>query len=230
MTVVDVYTRQVWLRSLATKLAAEVAAAYETISDEEFRPATLQLDNGKEFSALIAYARNLGSAMVHSHTYSGVSWVEQVNGQVRDMIAQLGVQRGNKQWSDQLENIAAQINAKIRARFAFPSKATTADIWRLWWDGNGTSGGYRYLKGWDCTKKSRPNLSSAVSLMKRFVDESDHSATEIAAMTIPQKHAEFSKLFAALCLVAYGVLSLTRKFAIQIFPAGGERPTGYFNY
>ena len=91
--------------------------------------------------------------------------------------------------------------------FAFPSKATTADIWRLWWDGNGTSGGYRYLKGWDCTKKSRPNLSSAVSLMKRFVDESDHSATEIAAMTIPQKHAEFSKLFAALCLVAYGVLS-----------------------
>ena len=46
---------------------------------------------------------------MHSHTYTGVSWVEQVNGQVRDM---LGVQRGNKQWSDQLENIAAQINAK----------------------------------------------------------------------------------------------------------------------
>ena len=48
MTVVDVFTRQVWLRSLATKTAAEVGAAYETISDEEFRPATLQLDNGKE--------------------------------------------------------------------------------------------------------------------------------------------------------------------------------------
>ena len=58
---------------------------------------------------MIAYARNLGTAIVHSHTYTGVSWVEQVNGQVRDM---LGVQRGNKQWSDQLENIAAQINAK----------------------------------------------------------------------------------------------------------------------
>ena len=112
MTVVDVFTRQVWLRSLATKTAAEVGAAYETISDEDFRPATLQLDNGKEWPALIAYARNLGTAIVHSHTYTGVSWVEQVNGQVRDMIAQLGVQRGNKQWSDQLENIAAQINAK----------------------------------------------------------------------------------------------------------------------
>ena len=112
MTVVDVFTRQVWLRSLATKTAAEVGAAYETISDEDFRPATLQLDNGKEWPALIAYARNLGTAIVHSHTYTGVSWVEQVNGQVRDMIAQLGVQRGNKQWSDQLENIEAQINTK----------------------------------------------------------------------------------------------------------------------
>lgn len=112
ISVLDVFTRQVWLRSLPNKNAATIQAAFALICTPANFPRTLQIDNGTEFVDLLAYARGLGVSIVHSHSYSGVSWIEQVNGSVRDAIAQLGVQRGNKVWHDKLSDIEGAINAK----------------------------------------------------------------------------------------------------------------------
>lgn len=114
LTVVDVFSRYIWLAGLKAKEAEGVRDAIKQIIEKlGDKPRLLMSDNGGEFVGLLAdYCKEQGIKQIHSRSYSPESngLVEGINRRVRDMLNHVMVRHGNRKWVDYLDVVAESWN------------------------------------------------------------------------------------------------------------------------
>jgi transposase InsO family protein len=107
LTVVDVFSRYIWLAGLKKKESADVRDAIDKIiKGLGDKPRLLMSDNGGEFVGLLAeYCKSIGIKQIHSRSYSPESngLVESINRRVRDMLNHIMVRYGNREWVKHLD-------------------------------------------------------------------------------------------------------------------------------
>lgn len=107
LTVVDVFSRYIWLMGLKKKESEDVRDAMDKIIEGVGdKPRLLMSDNGGEFVGLLAeYCKDQGIKQIHSRSYSPESngLVESINRRVRDMLNHIMVRHGDRKWVEYLD-------------------------------------------------------------------------------------------------------------------------------
>lgn len=107
----DLYSKRCWLRKLRNKTAEDVLESFAGYCTEANKPRLLMLDNGREFQSVFRnYCNQLNIKMYHTLSHSAQPHIENLNGQIRKMIAELAVRQKNLVWHTHLATIETNLN------------------------------------------------------------------------------------------------------------------------
>jgi transposase InsO family protein len=103
MTVVDVFSRKVWLEPLSSKeTVAHTTPAFERIlARAGVTPRSLMMDRGTEFRGMFARmlrAQKIKARRIRSHTPQANGIVEAENQQVRRLLSEMWLKNRNRTW------------------------------------------------------------------------------------------------------------------------------------
>ena len=112
LSVIDLYTKRCYLRKIRKKSAVQVRNAFQTIVDGNNNiPKALMFDNGTEFKAEFAvYLNQQNIKIYNSQSHTPIAPIENLNGQIRKIIAELGVRNVNLIWHTHLARIESSLN------------------------------------------------------------------------------------------------------------------------
>lgn len=119
LTVVDVFSRYMWLVGLKRKESADVRDAMRgIIQGVGFKPMLLHCDQGQEFAGLLEeYCKSENIKQIKSRSYSPESngLVESLNRRVREAINHIMVRNKNRKWVDYLDVVCEAWNTSKHA-------------------------------------------------------------------------------------------------------------------
>lgn len=111
LSCLDLYTRKVWLRKIKKKEASQIRDAFATFCTPENQPRTLLIDNGTEFKQDFGvWLNQRGIKVANSRSHTPLGDIENINGQVRKVIAEIAVRNRTKIWYSHLDDIEANLN------------------------------------------------------------------------------------------------------------------------
>lgn len=120
LTVVDLFSKYVYLEALTSKKQLHVEAAMQRILDALARdglpkPSIMQADNAKEFKSTKSWFADRDITLIHSDAYSPNSQgqVERMNGTVKKLLTKFRIQYQTNNWPKLLPLIANNINTSI---------------------------------------------------------------------------------------------------------------------
>ncbi len=110
-TVIDGFTKYVWVKPLKNKTGKSVVKALALLLMNE-RPKFIQADEGSEwFNKNVAkMLEAFGSKLYHSYSDKKASIVERVQRTLRGRLGRLYTQRGNRKWIDKIDDIVKSYN------------------------------------------------------------------------------------------------------------------------
>ena len=108
LTMIDNYSKQVWLRPLKNKEAIAISRQLRPIFEKE-SPIMLNIDNGGEFRDIQLF-QEFNIKIVNSASHVPISIIENLNGQVRKFLSQIFVHTGTLNWIDHLADVEKNIN------------------------------------------------------------------------------------------------------------------------
>jgi transposase InsO family protein len=129
LTIVDVFSRKVWLYALKNKESKSIVDALnKLIKKIKIKPASIQTDNGTEFMGeFTQFLESKGIKQRFSQTYNpranGI--VENKNGQIRKLLRFQMLKRNSLVWYDLLDEIAENLNNTYNSSI----KATANEVW-----------------------------------------------------------------------------------------------------
>jgi len=110
LTLIDVYSSQIWLRPLKNKEAEDVNSVLEKIFKIQ-KPKYLLMDNGNEFMGINKKMfKDMNIKVIHTPSHTPQPNIEQLNSQIRKFISKLFVENKNFVWVDYLLDIEKNIN------------------------------------------------------------------------------------------------------------------------
>jgi hypothetical protein len=130
LTVVDYYSRKVWLRRLKSQTAINVRNALINIVEEtNTYPRIAQCDNGSEFHAETSeWFREHNIQYIKTLSYSPESngLVEGKNKIVRKMLREIMIRNNNRNWKNNLRIVEQLMNTTVNTT----TKRAPDDIWK----------------------------------------------------------------------------------------------------
>ena len=110
LTMIDVYSGQVWLRALTFKLAKDVHDVLKKIF-EDIKPKLILMDNGGEFKGVnLDFFKELDIKIVYTPSHTPQPNIERVNRNIRKILSKLFVENKDFVWVDYLSDIESNIN------------------------------------------------------------------------------------------------------------------------
>jgi transposase InsO family protein len=129
LTVVDYYSRKVWLRRLKIQTAINVRNALINILDEtKTYPRIAQCDNGREFQGeTSAWFKEHNIQYIKTLSYSPESngLVEGKNKIVRNNLREIMIRNNNRNWSNHFGIVEQLMNTTVTST----TKMAPNDIW-----------------------------------------------------------------------------------------------------
>lgn len=114
MTVVDIFSRKVFLNKLKTKDAPSTTEAFnQIIEDNKINPNYLMSDRGTEWLGVFAEnckTKKIKQLLTRSYSPQANGVVERMNKEVRKIMRAFFVRNQNNRWVDILDNIAENKN------------------------------------------------------------------------------------------------------------------------
>lgn len=130
MTVIDAYSRHVWLQRLKYKTALECSRAFRGIIERAgVAPKALLSDNGLEFKGEFDEAlKDLGIAHRNTRSYSAQSngIAERANQEIRNRLRTLFVDGNTLDWTDKLRTVERAINESYHSEL----RTTPDTLWK----------------------------------------------------------------------------------------------------
>ena len=130
LTVVDYFSRYVWLRALKAQTAINVRSALENIvSETKTYPKIIQADNGSEFQgATSEWMKDNNIEYIKTLSYSPESngLVEGKNKIVRKILRELMIRTNSRNWSDHLQTTALLMNTSVNGT----TKQEPINLWK----------------------------------------------------------------------------------------------------
>jgi hypothetical protein len=130
LTVVDYFSRKVWLRSLQSQTAVNVRNALRSVVEEsKTYPKIIQADNGSEFKGeTSAWMKEHNIVYIKTLSYSPESngLVEGKNKIVRKILREIMIRNNSRNWTNYLQICAELMNTQRNGT----TKANPNDIWR----------------------------------------------------------------------------------------------------
>lgn len=116
MTIVDTFSKYVFLEKLKNKTDEAVKSALSNICCFKARAFSRVLisDNGREFrnNIMEAFCQSHNIKQVFSPTYTPVGLVEATNGLIRQVLRAVSLHNGNLNWINHLDDIEKSINER----------------------------------------------------------------------------------------------------------------------
>jgi transposase InsO family protein len=129
ITVIDIFSKKCWLRTITNKSSLTVRNAFDNIITEAgTRPKLLMADNGNEMAEHFkTYCNDNNIKIIHTRSNSpqanGI--VENKNKQVRRLLNQYMLRNNNPNWTLYVQAVAENLNNKYNKSI----KASPNDIW-----------------------------------------------------------------------------------------------------
>ena len=118
LTVVDVFSKYVWVRSLTRKTGVEVERAFQSIFREGRKPLRLQTDDGKEF-----YSKSVSAFVKHHYVYhfstkgdSKARVVERFNCTLKERLYRYFTAKNTLDYKEALPDVVRGYNATAHSR------------------------------------------------------------------------------------------------------------------
>ncbi|PSC70101.1 KRAB-A domain-containing 2 isoform B [Micractinium conductrix] len=121
LTIVDHFSKTVWLRPLKSKESAEIAKHLRQLWADTQRPTKLHSDNGREFDGdVAALAKSLGVRTVHGRPYKPTTQglVENMNQNMQKWMRVAEKSHPGCSWPELLPVVQEQLNATPRRALA----------------------------------------------------------------------------------------------------------------
>jgi hypothetical protein len=130
LTVVDYFSRKVWLRALKNQTAVNVRNALRSVVlESKTYPKIIQADNGSEFKAeTSAWMKENNIVYIKTLSYSPESngLVEGKNKIVRKILREIMIRRNSRNWTNNLQICAELMNTQRNGT----TKENPNDIWK----------------------------------------------------------------------------------------------------
>ena len=127
-TIIDGFTKYVWVRPLKYKTGKSVVKALALLLMTE-RPKLIQADEGSEwFNKNVAkMLEAFGSKLYHSYSDKKASIVERVQRTLRGRLGRLYTRRGNRKWIDKIDDIVKSYNNTYHTAIKMKPKDVKAE-------------------------------------------------------------------------------------------------------
>ena len=127
-TVIDGFTKYVWVKPLKNKTGKSVVKALALLLMNE-RPKFIQADEGSEwFNKNVAkMLEAFGPKLYHSYSDKKASIVERVQRTLRGRLGRLYTQRGNRKWIDKIDDIVKSYNSTYHTAIKMKPKDVKAE-------------------------------------------------------------------------------------------------------
>ena len=110
LTMIDVFNSNVWLRPLKSKNADDIYKVLKPIFDKQ-KPKVLFMDNGGEFKGVNSdLFKELNIKVSYTPSHTPQPNIENLNGQLRNMLSKLFVHLKKPVWINHLQDIEENIN------------------------------------------------------------------------------------------------------------------------
>ena len=107
----DLFTKQCWLRKIKKKSAVHARNALATFLSGDHKPKLMLSDNGTEFAGEFKqYLTEHGVRVVYGQSHTPLAHIENLNGQVRKLMAEVAVRTRSKVWHTHLKSIEDNLN------------------------------------------------------------------------------------------------------------------------
>jgi hypothetical protein len=130
LTVVDYFSRKVWLRPLISQTAVNVRnALINLVAETKTYPRIIQADNGSEFKKETSeWMKDNNITYIKTLSYSPESngLVEGTNKKVRNVLREIMIRTNSRNWTQHLQTTANLLNSQMNST----TKRTPDSIWK----------------------------------------------------------------------------------------------------
>jgi hypothetical protein len=130
LTIVDYFSRKMWLRPLISQTAVNVRnALINLVQETKTYPRIIQADNGSEFKRETSeWMRDNNITYIKTLSYSPESngLVEGTNKKVRKVLRKIMIRTNSRNWTRNLQNTANLLNSQVNGT----TKRTPDSVWK----------------------------------------------------------------------------------------------------